>query len=960
MIRYTTLHVYFMTKLIKIFAGIFLLSSSCFATTEIMLGNATGGPGNTVQIPISWTSDAGSQSLQFDVQYDASLFSAIDTSRCVEQMLNAGYSGSQCATVDISGGIGDGIDAIIILVFGIPPSVLPSGSIGQLSFTIDLAAPTGIADLQISSPVVEGETVYNFTHGSIDVIAVGPPEATLSVGDYSALQGGNVSSTIAWSTGGSAVSTFNNIEFDIEYPASQFSSMDLSQCVSTALTSGMDDSQCSIVDVSGGIGSGVDAIHYKISSSSGAFFDGPDFGVIAWNIASQANPGTTLLMIKNLIHNTSTNVTLLDGSIAITSTQPPLVTLSIDHVTGPLTSTVTAGIDIQVEGSATTNLEAIQFDICYDSQVIDAVELTHCVDGAISQGQNISLCSIMETNPCSEGPWDTGIRFISTSFSPHAFVSGSIGSFDLHIASNAGIGVSPLKIENIFLSEDPPDILNHGSVTVTTAPAISWSPDQATIALGSADSGTMTPAQSLTYTESGLSDVVLESCDLSGPDSAAYNLQSLVTLPHLMTGGLAESGQIDIACTPQHFGDHNASLMCSINDPLSGNVLVEQKVWALGCFGNTPNYASLPAGANQPLMISTSTGNSTSLLEEISNIDMGTTANLEILSMTISGDSEIQLVESTGTITPDGNLIPISLSCLSQQPGSFNASVDVQTNDTFHFPPVGLIQYPVSCNVAPEADVSIQLFDNVDPALPNETVTYTFIIDNSGPDVATQVAVTMIPSTNMQVDLVEFGGVPCSENSGNWECFASSLAASSQLSGTMTAHSNSAGLMVVDATVVTNETDPVANNSAHEETTVELQADLDVQVSSCNDLVEQGESTKVGVMLSSNGPTEMENVIFDVTLSPNLQLSTLLPALAECTQSIRGFHCSFPLINPSDRYIWELDVVAGMLVSEEFISVQVQSSNDPDSLNDSDSAVLVVTNDILYNGTFEGFINCQN
>ncbi len=947
----------------KLIALAFALSACAFnavAATSITVSHGTGGPGNTVSIPLSWSSDSNSQTFQFDIQYDASLFSNVSIGDCVQQLLALGQNGSLCAIVDITGGLGSGTDAVRILAFGFPPSAIPSGDIGTLGFTIATDAPEVLTPLSISQPVVGDETDYTLNDGSIDIVAVGPPVASLAVGEYTALQDEFVTSSTSWTTGGSAIGTFHIVDFDIEYDAAQFSSVGLTNCVQTATNLGMDSSTCSIIDVSGGIGSGVDAVRIHIESSSGLAFDGPEIGQIEWQIASQAATGQTPLSIVRLSHDAPTVPAVTDGSIIITSTDPPLVTLTLSNPTAMPGATTTMNVYLDVEGSATTTLTAINFDVCFDSSIIASIDYSHCLDGAIAQGQNFSACGIHPENLCSDGPWDTTLRFFSVSTIPHPFVSGELGAIELNISSAATSGVSVLKLENIYFSEDPPAVLNHGSVTITTAPVLTWQPDSGEVDLLNAEIGQQTSSQTVSYTESGQTDVELQSCVISGPDAAAFNLQASATLPHLMPGGSGISADLDLLCQPDHFGDHTAQLSCDVTDPLSGDALVERKAWSLKCFGNVPNYSSSPVGSGNNIVLSAHINGTATHQETVLNPNNGATSQLNIISVTSTGDPEIQVSGGTGTIAPDDPGINFNANCATEVVGNYSGGVNVQSNDTFHFPPDGIISYTVSCDVLPAADLTISLSEDIDPAIPGETVTYTFEVENQGPATANNLLIQLQTAPEVEVESIGIDGGSCAPILDRWECSLGSLLSSARVSGNLNASLNQPGSIAVEASVSADELDPESNdNSVSELTQVALSADSDAKIVGCSTIQPPVSEVVLGAVVRNSGPTHAVDLTVEIAFSAGIDLIAIDPEMPECQLNPDMLSCQFSVLSSGEQKIWRMSTSVNSTQASEQVTMLLLSASDPNASNDSDTLTLKLVDNLIKAGSFEAFVNCQ-
>lgn len=179
---------------------------------------------------------------------------------------------------------------------------------------------------------------------------------------------------------------------------------------------------------------------------------------------------------------------------------------------------------------------------------------------------------------------------------------------------------------------------------------------------------------------------------------------------------------------------------------------------------------------------------------------------------------------------------------------------------------------------APEADLSVNLSDNPDPATPGGSLTYTLVVDNDGPDADPSASVT----TNLPPDVAcTYTSSPSAGATGNTagtgnlaETLSLPVGASVEYTFDCTVASDATNFMIHSASVTGSVADPLPDNNAEDETT-NLVPEADLAVTKTDGVVQAtpGESVTYEIVASNAGPSD----------EPYATLSDTLPSDLSCT-----------------------------------------------------------------------------
>ncbi|NND58221.1 MAG: IPTL-CTERM sorting domain-containing protein [Xanthomonadales bacterium] len=210
-------------RFLSLLAGV-LLTGGVYAQT-ITVGTASGAPGDTVTVPLNWDNGGTDyRTLQFDVDFPLANLPSVDTTDCPLPPFDSGdYIQKSCdqraAPNEDQVRLG-----LLRLAGGIP-----SGKLGDLSFTIANDATPGNLTLSVTGVVIEGDPTPIIVNGSITVTAApaaaytsNPAPGLLDLG--SVIQNaGSISSDLSITNSGATGTTLTGTCSETADPGNVFS-----------------------------------------------------------------------------------------------------------------------------------------------------------------------------------------------------------------------------------------------------------------------------------------------------------------------------------------------------------------------------------------------------------------------------------------------------------------------------------------------------------------------------------------------------------------------------------------------------------------------------------------------------------------------------------------------------------------------------------------------------------------
>jgi uncharacterized repeat protein (TIGR01451 family) len=243
----------------------------------------------------------------------------------------------------------------------------------------------------------------------------------------------------------------------------------------------------------------------------------------------------------------------------------------------------------------------------------------------------------------------------------------------------------------------------------------------------------------------------------------------------------------------------------------------------------------------------------------------------------------------------------------------------------------------------PRADLSITKIDDVDPVVSGNTLIYTLMVDNAGPQDAPNVVVT--DSLPAGVTFVSTLGCDNDPN-GVPGCSLGTIPAmtGAQFTIEVIVDQGTVGVITNNASVASDIEDPnTDDNSTFEDTEVILEADLSISKTDSDDPVIAGNQITYTVTVDNAGPAPAENVV----VTDTLPLGVTFVSTMGCPEDPNGVPtCSLGTIPADGSAFYTVTVTVDSNVPHGDIltnDVSVTSSTpDPDDLNNSISEMTTV------------------
>ncbi len=253
------------------------------------------------------------------------------------------------------------------------------------------------------------------------------------------------------------------------------------------------------------------------------------------------------------------------------------------------------------------------------------------------------------------------------------------------------------------------------------------------------------------------------------------------------------------------------------------------------------------------------------------------------------------------------------------------------------------------------ADLRISKFDSPDPVSPGDFLYYSILVENVGPDDATNVVVTDVIPAGFTVWSVE--GPGCNTVSNTVTCTLESLPADNQTHIAIAVTVDSITDTVTNtATVTADQGDPNPDDNTASTTTEPARADLVLTKADSEDPVTTGSELIYTLTLTNQGPDTATNVTLNDTLPAGAALSFVDPYFY-CFGDFENntVTCDFPPMDPQTQHVVTIyaQVVAtsGTLSNTATASALQLDPNPADNTVTEDTEVAVVDLEILKTST---------
>jgi large repetitive protein len=355
----------------------------------------------------------------------------------------------------------------------------------------------------------------------------------------------------------------------------------------------------------------------------------------------------------------------------------------------------------------------------------------------------------------------------------------------------------------------------------------------------------------------------------------------------------------------------SANLTVNINDAPDPANYGDTIIYVITVSNPGPNQANtvdadfvLGGASVTVLSVSSSQGGCTSVPCALGDMVAGSNATITV---TVSADTP-GIITSTATVTSP---------TIDPNPGNNT------TNAT--------------TNINALADISISTADTPDPVNQTENVTYTFTVDNTGPNQADNVTVDHV--------LSGAGGTIMGISSSQGGCVAFPCNLGTLLSGTnatitLTVRADNNGTIVSDASLTSAAVDMnIANNTANATTAVNPVADVSISSGDAPDPANQGDTVTYTFTVSNAGPSQADNVTVDHILSG---VSGTILGVSSSQGGCAAFPCNLGTLAPSGTATVTLLVRAdnvGTIVSDATVTTTTTDLNGGNNAANATTAV---------------------
>jgi uncharacterized repeat protein (TIGR01451 family) len=231
-----------------------------------------------------------------------------------------------------------------------------------------------------------------------------------------------------------------------------------------------------------------------------------------------------------------------------------------------------------------------------------------------------------------------------------------------------------------------------------------------------------------------------------------------------------------------------------------------------------PEYYETVVTTPKPKISVTPTSLATELLADATTTLPITITNIGTLPLDWALTDDVAwLTEdpTSGTLQPaEAAVVDVTFDATGLTPGDYAGLLSFASND----PNNPVVEVPATLTVLPQADLSVIKTSSPDVIRAGDTMTYTLVVTNNGPDDATGVKVVDTLPADMTFVRASAG---CALGSGKVTCSVGALAADGVVQLTIVVTADVEGTLTNVAAVSGNELDPdLANNEATLDTTV--------------------------------------------------------------------------------------------------------------------------------------------
>ncbi|WP_395682014.1 hypothetical protein, partial [Dokdonella sp.] len=374
--------------------------------------------------------------------------------------------------------------------------------------------------------------------------------------------------------------------------------------------------------------------------------------------------------------------------------------------------------------------------------------------------------------------------------------------------------------------------------------------------------------------------------------------------------------------------------------------------------GNNTSSATTTIGAAADIALtktvdnpSANNGDAVTFTITASNLGPNDASGVAITDNLPFGLGFVSATPSQGTYAPasglwtlgalaNGDTATLTIVAIVQQPGGLTNTVAVSGSDQPD-PVTSNNNAGASVNAGATADIAVA--KTVDNATPNvgDTVTYTILASNEGPDNATGVEIT--DNLPAGVTLVTATPSQGSFDSGSGVWIVGALANGASATLTLSVTVNQPGAILNVATITREDQfDPVSANNQAGTTINGQEADLAVTKTADNASPNVGDDVTFSVTIHNNGPSDATNVALADALPAGLSLVSATPSQGSYSGTT-GIWNVGTLTAGGSSSTATLTIVANVTAAggmTNTAAVSASDQTDPNSANNSASVSL--------------------
>jgi uncharacterized repeat protein (TIGR01451 family) len=306
--------------------------------------------------------------------------------------------------------------------------------------------------------------------------------------------------------------------------------------------------------------------------------------------------------------------------------------------------------------------------------------------------------------------------------------------------------------------------------------------------------------------------------------------------------------------------------------------------------------------------------------------------------------------ESGGTVTCDlgdfanGGRATITLNVRAEEIGVAENAATVAANepdpnegDNTDSESTGIVQGPPS-------DLSITKVAKRDPVAVGDSIVYTIIARNLGPnDVAAVIVIDTLPSGTTLISATPTRG-ECTVAGGILTCDVGSLGVFVTATVTLTVRADELGTVINRAVVAGSVQDTAqANNTATDTTRVTPLADLSVTKNDAADPVPVGDEVVYTIDVVNRGPNEATAATVTDTLPSGLDFDDVATTGGTCDETRDVVTCDLGAMAPGDSVRVTITTISHQVGTLTNRASAFSAVEDPDLDNNTDLAITRVT-----------------